>query len=116
MFKKILQASAQSLLSRPKIMRLAFFTLVCFSIVRLYYLIYYFNTILIWKYESGVQISDALMYFINTLNEHHAIGTIIVAIIIIIILALKSVYDLLKLISAITKILKHIKAGGSRTH
>lgn len=85
MFKKILQASAQSLLSRPKIMRLAFFTLVCFSIVRLYYLIYYFNTILIWKYESGVQISDALMYFINTLNEHHAIGTIIVAIIIIIV-------------------------------
>ena len=36
--------------------------------------------------------------------------------IIIIILALKSVYDLLKLISAITKILKHVKAGSSRTH
>ena len=34
----------------------------------------------------------------------------------IIILALKSVYDLLKLISAITKILKHVKAGSSRTH
>ena len=38
------------------------------------------------------------------------------AIIIIIILALKSVYDLLKLISAITKILKHVKTGSSRTH
>ena len=36
--------------------------------------------------------------------------------IITIILALKSVYDLLKLISAITKILKHIKTGSSRTH
>ena len=33
-----------------------------------------------------------------------------------IILALKSVYDLLKLISAITKIFKHIKAGSSRAH
>lgn len=85
MFKKILQSSSQALLSRPKIIRLAFFTLVFFSIVRLYYLVYYFNTILIWKYETGVQISDALMYFITTLNEHHAIGTIIVAILIIII-------------------------------
>lgn len=85
MFKKILQASAQALLSRPKIIRLAFFTLVCFSIVRLYYIIYYFNTILIWKYESGVPISDALVYFITTLNEHHAIWTIIVAVIIIIV-------------------------------
>ena len=36
--------------------------------------------------------------------------------IIIIILALKSVYDLLKLISAITKVLKHIKTGSSRAH
>lgn len=85
MFKKILQASAHALISRPKIIRLAFFTLLCFSIVRLYYIVYYFNTILIWKYESGVQISDALMYFITILNDHHAIGTIIVAILIIIV-------------------------------
>lgn len=73
MFRKILHASAQALLARPKIIRLAFFTLLCFSIVRLYYIVYYFNNILLWKYESGVQISDALMYFISTLNEHHAI-------------------------------------------
>ena len=85
MFKKILQASAQALLSRPKIIRLAFFTLLCFSIVRLYYIIYYFNTILIWKYESGVQVSDALMYFISTLHAHHAVGTIIIAVLIIIV-------------------------------
>ncbi len=85
MFRKILHASAQALLARPKIIRLAFFTLLCFSIVRLYYIVYYFNNILLWKYESGVQISDALMYFISTLNEHHAIWTIIIAILIIII-------------------------------
>lgn len=85
MFKKILQSSAQTLLKRPKIIRLAFLTLFCFSIVRLYYIVYYFNNLLIWKYESGVQISDALMYFIQTLNDHHAIPTIIVAILIIIV-------------------------------
>lgn len=85
MFKKILQSSVHALLNRPKIIRLAFFTLLCFSIVRLYYIIYYFNTLLIWKYESGVQVSDALMYFISTLNEHHALLTIIIAIVIIVV-------------------------------
>lgn len=85
MFKKILQSSAQMLLQRPKIIRLAFFTLLCFSIVRLYYIVYYFNSLLIRKYESGVQISDALMYFIKTLNEHQAILTIIIAIIVVVI-------------------------------
>ena len=85
MFKEILQSSVRVLLERPKIIRLAFLTLFCFSIVRLYYIIYYFNNILIWKYEGWVQISDALMYFITTLNEHHALITVIIAVIIIIV-------------------------------
>lgn len=85
MFKEILQSSVRTLLERPKIIRLAFLTLFCFSIVRLYYIIYYFNNILIWKYESGVQISDALMYFITTLNEHHALITVIIALIVIVV-------------------------------
>jgi hypothetical protein len=85
MFKEILQSSVRVLLERPKIIRLAFLTLFCFSVVRLYYIIYYFNNILIWKYEGWVQISDALMYFITTLNEHHALITVIIAVVIIIV-------------------------------
>ena len=85
MFKEILQSSVRVLLERPKIIRLAFLTLFCFSIVRLYYIIYYFNNILIWKYEGWVQISDALMYFITTLNEHHALLTVIIAVLVIIV-------------------------------
>lgn len=85
MFKKILQSSAQILIQRPKIIRLSFLTLLCFSIVRLYYIIYYFNNLLLWKYESGVQVSDALMYLISTLKEHHALLTIIIALIVVIV-------------------------------
>ena len=85
MFKDILQSSVRVLLERPKIIRLALLTLFCFSVVRLYYIIYYFNNILIWKYEGWVQISDALMYFITTLNEHHALITVIIAVIVIIV-------------------------------
>ena len=85
MFKDILQSSVRVLLERPKIIRLALLTLFCFSVVRLYYIIYYFNNILIWKYEWWVQISDALMYFITTLNEHHALITVIIAVIVIIV-------------------------------
>ena len=85
MFKEILQSSVRTLLERPKIIRLALLTLFCFSVVRLYYIIYYFNNILIRKYEGWVQISDALMYFISTLNEHHALLTVIIAVIVIIV-------------------------------
>jgi len=85
MFKAILQDSVRTLLERPKLIRLGFFTLVCFSIVRIYYIVYYFNNVLIWKYESWVQISDALVYFLWALNNHHAIGTVIIAVIIIIV-------------------------------
>lgn len=52
MFKEILQSSVRTLLERPKIIRLALLTLFCFSVVRLYYIIYYFNNILIRKYEG----------------------------------------------------------------
>ena len=37
-------------------------------------------------------------------------------VIITIILALKSVYDLLKLISTIAKVFKHVKTGSTRAH
>ena len=85
MFRQILQSSVRTLLERPNIIRLGFLTLFCFSIVRLYYIVYYFNNILIWKYESWVQISDALMYFISTLNNHHAMWSVIIAVIVIIV-------------------------------
>lgn len=85
MFRKILQDSVRTLLERPKIVRLGFLTLLCFSIVRLYYIIYYFNNILIRKYEWGVQVSDALLYFVSSLNEHHALITTIIALIIIVV-------------------------------
>ena len=85
MFKQILQSSVRILLERPKLVRMGFLLFVCFSIVRIYYIVYYFNNLLIWKYESGVQISDALMYFITTLNEHHALLTVIIAVLIIIV-------------------------------
>jgi hypothetical protein len=85
MFRDIIQSAVRVLLERPKIIRLGFLTLFCFSVVRLYYIVYYFNNILIWKYEWGVQISDALMYFMTTLNEHHALLTVIIAVIVIIV-------------------------------
>lgn len=52
MFKSILQDAVNTLFENPKIIRLSFFTLVFYSIIRIYYLVYYFNTTLIYKYES----------------------------------------------------------------
>lgn len=77
MFKTILRNSVNILFQNPKIIRLSFLTLVFFSIVRMYFLIYYFNTFLIYKYESGIQLSDAFIYILDKLNNQGLMMTII---------------------------------------
>lgn len=84
MFKTILRNSVNILFKNPKIISLSFFTLVFFSIVRIYFLVYYFNTFLIYKYESGIQLSDAFVYILDKLNNQGLMMTIILVAIVII--------------------------------
>nr|DAS54279.1 MAG TPA: hypothetical protein [Caudoviricetes sp.] len=52
MFRQILSDSVTVLFQNPKLIRLSFLTLVFYSIVRIYFIVYYFNTFLLYKYES----------------------------------------------------------------
>lgn len=94
MFKTILRNSVNILFQNPKIITLSFLTLVFFSLVRMYFLVYYFNTTLLYKYESGIQLSDALMYVLDKLNNQGLVMTIVfVAIVVIWYLWLHPIWD-----------------------
>lgn len=84
MFKTILRNSVNILFQNPKIITLSFLTLVFFSLVRMYFLVYYFNTTLLYKYESGIQLSDALMYVLDKLNNQGLVMTIVFVAIVVI--------------------------------
>ena len=84
MFRQILSDSVTVLFQNPKIIRLSFLTLVFYSIVRIYFIVYYFNTFLLYKYESWVQLSDAFIYVLDKLNNQWILRAVIWVIIVLI--------------------------------
>ncbi|MBB1579109.1 MAG: hypothetical protein HXJ92_03005 [candidate division SR1 bacterium] len=84
MFRQILSDSVTVLFQNPKLIRLSFLTLVFYSIVRIYFIVYYFNTFLLYKYESGVQLSDAFIYVLDKLNNQGILRAVIGVIIVLI--------------------------------
>lgn len=84
MFRQILSDSVTVLFQNPKLIRLSFLTLVFYSIVRIYFIVYYFNTFLLYKYESWVQLSDAFIYVLDKLNNQWILRAVIWVIIVLI--------------------------------
>ena len=84
MFRQILSDSVTVLFQNPKLIRLSFLTLVFYSIVRIYFIVYYFNTFLLYKYESWVQLSDAFIYVLDKLNNQWILRVVIWVIIVLI--------------------------------
>ena len=84
MFRQILSDSVTVLFQNPKLIRLSFLTLVFYSIVRIYFIVYYFNTFLLYKYESWVQLSDAFIYVLDKLNNQWILRAVIWVIVILI--------------------------------
>jgi len=85
MIKKIIKDSIHALLSKPKLIRLAFLTTFGHTIYRTYLIAYLLNYSITTKYETGVEISDALLYLITKVQEFNITGIIISIVIIIII-------------------------------
>ena len=83
MFRQILSDSVTVLFQNPKLIRLSFLTLVFYSIVRIYFIVYYFNTFLLYKYESWVQLSDAFIYVLDKLNNQWILRAVIWVIIVL---------------------------------
>ena len=84
MFRQILSDSVTVLFQNRQLIRLSFLTLVFYSIVRIYFIVYYFNTFLLYKYESWVQLSDAFIYVLDKLNNQWILRAVIWVIIVLI--------------------------------
>lgn len=85
MFKRVFHESVTVLLKHPKIIRLGVFSLIFFSLVRIYYLVYYTNNLLLMKYESGVNYSDALLYLIESIGSGKGLVFVIIIVLLVII-------------------------------
>ncbi|MDR0650014.1 MAG: hypothetical protein LBG59_01005 [Candidatus Peribacteria bacterium] len=85
MIKQIIKESVTFLLSKPKLVRLAFLTTFGHTIYRTYLIAYFLNYILRTRYESGIEISNAFLYLINKVQELNMRGFIISLILIIVI-------------------------------
>ncbi|MDR2191128.1 MAG: hypothetical protein LBP53_08445 [Candidatus Peribacteria bacterium] len=85
MIKSIVKDSILLLLSKPKLIRISFFTTFGHTIYRSYLVAYFFNYILNQRYEAGIQLSNAFVYLITKVQELNMRGFIISLLIIVII-------------------------------
>ena len=85
MIKSIIKETITTLLSKPKLIRLAFLMTFGHTIYRTYLVTYFLNYILRERYESGVELSNALVYIINKIQEFDIRGFIISFVLIILI-------------------------------
>jgi hypothetical protein len=87
MLKQIVKESVKIMIDRPRIIRLAFLTSYSYTMYQIYCIIYFINWLIDIQYNSGVDISDAMVYFVNAIQRFN-ITRLIVTIIIIFILGL----------------------------
>ena len=74
MIKAIIKNSIALLLRKPNLIRIAFFTTFGHTIYRTYLIIYFINNILRMRYETGIELSEAIIYLINKIQEFDILG------------------------------------------
>ncbi len=85
MLKQIVKETVKILINRPRIIRLALLASYSYTFYQIYWIIYFVNWLVNIKYNSWVDISNALIYFVNAIQRFNIIR-LIVAITIIFIL------------------------------
>jgi len=84
MIKQIVKETVKILIDRPRIIRLALLTSYAYTMYQIYWIIYFINWIVNIQYNSWVDISDALVYFVNAIQRFNIIWLIIAVILIFI--------------------------------
>ena len=82
MLKQIVKESVKIMIDRPRIIRLALLTSYSYTMYQIYCIIYFINWIIDIQYSSWVDLSDAMVYFINAIQRFN-ITWLIVTIILI---------------------------------
>ena len=82
MLKQIVKESVKIMINRPRVIRLALLTSYSYTMYQIYCIIYFINWIIDIQYNSWVDLSDAMVYFVNAIQRFN-ITWLIVTIILI---------------------------------
>lgn len=84
MIKGITKDTIKCLIRRPKLIRLALITSYAYTLYQIYWVVFFVNWIINIKNNEWVDISDALVYFVNSIQEFNILRLIITIIILFI--------------------------------
>lgn len=82
MLKDIVRETVKILINRPRIIRLALLTSYSYTFYQIYWIIYFINGLVNIQYNSWVDISNALIYFVNAIQRFNILWLIIAIVII----------------------------------
>ena len=85
MLKQIVKETVKMLIDRPKIIRLALLTSYSYTLYQIYWIIYFINWLVNIQYNSGIDVSNALVYFVNAIQRFNIFWLILSIIILFII-------------------------------
>ena len=77
MLKQIVKDTIKILINRPRIIRLALLTSYSYTFYQIYWILYFINWLVNIKYNSWVDISNALIYFVNAIQRFNILWLII---------------------------------------
>lgn len=84
MLRQIIKKSIKNLLAKPKLIRWSFFFSFGSTVANIYFYVYFFNTVINHRYHSWVEVSSALLYLYNKIQEFDIAGMIVLFVIIVI--------------------------------
>jgi len=82
MLKQIVKETVKILINRPRIIRLALLTSYSYTFYQIYWILYFVNWLVNIKYNSGVDVSNALIYFVNAIQRFNILRLIITVVVI----------------------------------
>ncbi len=85
MLKDIVKDTVKILINRPRLIRLALLTSYSYTFYQIYWIIYFINWLANLKYNSWVDVSNALIYFVNAIQRFNILRLIIAIAIVFII-------------------------------
>jgi len=77
MLKQIVKETVKILINRPRIIRLALLTSYSYTFYQIYWIIYFVNWLANIQYNSWVDVSNALAYFVNAIQRFNIMWLII---------------------------------------
>ena len=77
MLKEFVKETVKILINRPRIIRLALLTSYSYTFYQIYWIIYFINWIVNIQYNTWIDVSNALLYFVNAIQRFNIVWLIV---------------------------------------